>query len=339
MQAWFLTGPGAIELRDVPDPQPGPHEAVVRVEAVGICGSDAECFAGKHPLPNYPRLPGHEFSGAVAAVGSAWEGVPVGTRVAADPAISCGRCYACRQGRHNCCVDVSIAGVHRPGAMAGYTLCRESQLYPMPDAMSFEAAALVETLSIGAQAVHRAGVQAEDRVVILGGGPIGLCALLMARHAGAKVLLSEPLAWRLALAGDLGAEVCVNPAVDSVSDAVQEFTGGYGAHVVVDATGETSAAESSLALVGSAGRVVILTLSEEPIRVRPWQLVRQELTILGSRLTLADLSELLALAASGEAPLERLATHRYPLADAERAFRAACERPEGLVKAVVLPHA
>ncbi len=265
--------------------------------------------------------------------------MPVGTRVAADPAISCGRCYACRQGRHNCCAEVSIAGVHRPGAMAEYTLCRASQLYPMPDAMSFEAAALVETLSIGWQAVHRGGVGRDDRVVILGGGPIGLCTLIVARHAGASVLLSEPLAWRLALGEGMGAEVCVNPAVDSVSDAVQEFTDGYGAHVVVDATGEPSAAESSLALVGSAGRVVILTLSEEPIRVRPWQLVRQELTILGSRLTRADLTELLALTASGEAPLERLATHRYPLGDAERAFRVVCERPEGLVKAVVLPHA
>jgi threonine dehydrogenase-like Zn-dependent dehydrogenase len=161
----------------------------------------------------------------------------------------------------------------------------------------------------------------------------------MARHAGARVLLAEPLAWRLALAEELGAEVCVNPADGSASDAVQEFTGGYGAHVVVDATGERSAAESSLALVGSAGRVVILTLSEEPIHVRPWQLVRQELTILGSRLTTADFGGLVALAASGEAPLERLATHRYPLGDAERAFRAACERPEGLVKALVLPHA
>ncbi len=339
MQACFLTGPGALELRDVPDPQPGPQEAVVRVEAVGICGSDAECFAGKHPLPNYPRLPGHEFSGVVAAVGSAWEGAPAGTRVAVDPAVSCGRCYACRHGRHNCCAEVSIAGVHRPGAMAEYALCRASELYPIPDAMSFEVAALVETLSIGAQAVHRAGVEPDDLVVILGGGPIGLCTLVMARQAGARVLLAEPLTWRLALAEELGAEVCVNPADSSVSDAVQEFTGGYGAHVVVDATGERSAAESSLALVGSAGRVVILTLSEEPIHVRPWQLVRQELTILGSRLTTADYGSLVALAASGEAPLEKLATHRYALADAERAFRAACERPEGLVKVLVLPQA
>ncbi|UCC68858.1 MAG: alcohol dehydrogenase catalytic domain-containing protein, partial [Armatimonadota bacterium] len=98
MKAWFLSGPGELELRAVPDPEPGPNEAVVKVHAVGVCGSDAECFAGKHPLPNYPRLPGHEFSGEVVAAGSAWEGAPIGTRAAVDPALSCGRCYACRQG-------------------------------------------------------------------------------------------------------------------------------------------------------------------------------------------------------------------------------------------------
>jgi len=192
MKACFLTGPGALELREVPDPEAGPNEAIVRVEAVGICGSDAECFAGKHPLSTYPRLPGHEFSGEVLAVGSAWEGAPVGTRVVADPAISCGRCYACQQGRHNCCAEVSIAGVHRPGAMAEYAVCRASQLYPIPDSMSFETGALVESLSIGAQAVLRADVGEGDCVAVLGGGPIGLCSLIMARQAGARVLLSEP---------------------------------------------------------------------------------------------------------------------------------------------------
>ncbi len=339
MKAWFLIGPGELELREVPDPEPGPDEAVVRVEAVGLCGSDAECFAGEHPLPNYPRLPGHEFSGQVLAVGSDWAGAPTGTRVVVDPAISCGRCYACRRGRHNCCAEVSIAGVHRPGAMAEYAVCRASQLYPIPDSMSFETAALVETLSIGAEAVLRAEVAEGDRVAVLGGGPIGLCCLLMARRAGADVLLSEPLFWRLELAENLGAEVCVNPAAYSVCEAVRDFTDGYGAHVVVEATGELSAAESALSLVGSAGRVVILTLSDQAIQVRPWQLVRQELAILGSRLSRADYSDLVALAASGKAPLERLATHRFRMSEAEQAFKAVRERPEGLVKAFVLPQA
>jgi L-iditol 2-dehydrogenase len=223
--------------------------------------------------------------------------------------------------------------------MAEYAVCRASQLYPIPEAMSFETAALVETLSIGAQAVARADVREGDCVAILGGGPIGLCSLIMARQAGARVLVSEPLSWRLTLAEDLGAEVCVNPATYPVPEAVRDFTDGYGAHVVVDATGEISAAESALSLAGPAGRVVILTLADKPMQVRPWQLVRQELTILGSRLSRVDFSDLIGLAASGKAPLERLATHRFEMSAAEGAFRAACERPEGMVKAFVLPQA
>jgi len=337
MKAWFLTGPRQLEIRDTPDPTPGPDEALIRVRAVGICGSDAECFEGKHPLPNYPRLPGHEFAGEVAAVGSAWRGPPVGTRVAVDPALSCGHCYACRHGRHNCCTEVSIAGVHRPGAMAEYAVCSASQLFPIPDEMSFETAAVIETLSIGAQVVHRAEVQEDDRVVVLGAGPIGLSCLMMGRRRGARVLVSEPLCWRLSLAEDLGADRCLNPEVYSLSDAVAEFTDGCGAHVVIEATGEVACAQSAFSLIGQAGRIVILALSEDPVHVQPWQLVRQELTVLGTRLSLADFSELVELAASGRTPIDRLVTHRYPLHEADRAFQDVCARVDGLVKAVVLP--
>jgi len=337
VKAWFLLGPGQLELREVPEPDAEPQAAVVRVRAVCICGSDAECFAGTHPLPNYPRLPGHEFSGEVASVGADWQGAPVGTRVAVDPALACERCYACRRGRHNCCAEVSIAGVHRPGAMAEYVLCRASQLHPIPDSMSYETAAVVETLSIGAQAVRRAEVQPDDRVVVLGAGPIGLCCVLMSRHSQGRVLVSEPLPWRRRLAADFGAEVCVDPHSESLADAVAEFTAGEGANVVIDATGETSAAQSALALVGSAGRVVVLSLSEKPMQVQPWQLVRQELTILGSRLTLSDFGGLIALALSRTAVFEKMITQRYPMEEAEQAFRAVRDRAEGLVKVAILP--
>ena len=332
-----MLGPGQLELREVPDPAPHPDEAIVRVMAAGICGSDAECFAGAHPLPNYPRLPGHEFAGVIESVGPAWGGPPVGTRVAVDPALSCGRCYARRVGRHNCCAGISIAGVHRPGALAEYTVCRSSQVFPIPDDMSFEVGAAVETLSIGAQVVARAEVRQADRAVVLGAGPIGLCYLMMARQAGASVLVSEPLFWRRALARELGAEVVINPADGELSGAVREFTAGSGAHVAVDATGEIAGAEAAVSVVGSAGRVVVLTLVNQPMRIRPWQLVRQELTILGSRLTRADFAELIGLAHSGKTPLEKLVTHRYPLAEAPAAFAEACGKPEGLVKAMVLP--
>jgi len=336
VKAWFLLGPRQLEPREAPEPQPGPDEALVRVGAVGICGSDAEAYTGKHPLPNYPRLPGHEFAGEVVAAGAEWRGVPVGRRVAVDPALSCGVCYPCRQGRRNCCVSVSIAGVHRPGAMTELVVCKAGQLFPIPEEMSFDTAAMVETLSIGAQATRRGNVQDGDQVVILGAGPIGLCCLMMARLRGGRVLVSEPLAWRRQLAEEMGAEACVDPSREPVLEAVNEFTDGGGANVVMDATGELEGAESAFALVGSAGRVVILTLADQPIKVRPWQLVRQELSVVGSRLSVADLGELVNLAALGKAPVDRLVTNRYPFEEAPEAFAAVARREEGVVKAVVV---
>jgi threonine dehydrogenase-like Zn-dependent dehydrogenase len=160
---------------------------------------------------------------------------------------------------------------------------------------------------------------------------------MMARKSGASVLVAERLIWRRELAAQFGAEMVVDPEVDSVAEAVRDFTDGYGAHVVIDATGEIDGSEAALALAGAAGRVVIMTILDEPMQVRPWQLVRQELTILGSRLSLADFGELVTMAALGEAPLAKLVTRRYPFAEAGQAFEAACRRPEGLVKAMVLP--
>jgi L-gulonate 5-dehydrogenase len=221
--------------------------------------------------------------------------------------------------------------------MAEFTTARATQLAPIPDDMSFATAGVVETLSIGAQAVGRANVLEGDRVVVLGAGSIGLCCLLMARRAGAAVLVSEPLPWRRALAAEFGAERITDPADADLADAVRDFSDGYGAHVAIDATGEIEGAEAALAVAGSAARVVVLTLHDKPIRVRPWQLVRQELTLLGSRLSLADFGELVGLAASGDAPIDRLVTHTFPMSEAAAAFAAAAARPTGFVKAVVLP--
>ena len=337
MKTWVLLAPEQLELREVADPEPGAQEAVVRVRAVGVCGSDAECYAGRHPLPNYPRVPGHEFAGEVAATGPAWRGPPVGARVAVDPALSCGSCYACRHGRHNCCTNVSIAGVHRPGAMAEYVVCQASQLHIMPEDMDFETAAVVETLSIGAQAVRRGQVVSGDLVVVLGAGPIGLCCLMMAKQEGAKVLVSEPLAWRRSAAAKLGADVCVDPEGEALAEAVQSFTDGYGAHVVIDASGDLAVAQGSLSLAGAAGRVVILTISATPMELAPWELVRREVTVLGSRLTLSDFGELIGLVRAGATPIGRLVTHRFPMAEADRAHVAACQRDEGVIKTMILP--
>jgi L-gulonate 5-dehydrogenase len=220
--------------------------------------------------------------------------------------------------------------------MTELVVCKAGQLFPIPEEMSFDTAAMVETLSIGAQATRRGNVQDSDQVVILGAGPIGLCCLMMARLRGGRVLVSEPLAWRRQLAEEMGAEACVDPSRESVPQAVNEFTDGGGANVVMDATGELEGAESAFALVGSAGRVVILTLADQPIKVRPWQLVRQELSVLGSRLSVADFGELVNLAASGKAPVDRLVTNRYPFEEAPEAFAAVARREEGLVKAVVV---
>ena len=173
MKAVACLAPGQLSLIDRPEPAlPGPGEALVAVAHVGICGTDYHIFEGKHPYLAYPRVMGHEVSGTVVAVGV---GVAVspGTEVIVNPYIACGICIACRQGKPNCCVTISVLGVHRDGAMCGHILVPAANLYPT-DGLPLRLAAAVEFLAIGAHAVRRSLAGPGRLPLVIGAGPIGL---------------------------------------------------------------------------------------------------------------------------------------------------------------------
>ncbi|MBA2521088.1 MAG: alcohol dehydrogenase catalytic domain-containing protein, partial [Chloroflexia bacterium] len=209
MRAAVTTAPGTIEVRDRAEPAAGPGEALIRVERVGICGSDLHIYHGTSPYVAYPRTQGHEFAGKVVAFGSGYSGpVHVGDRVAVEPLLPCGECYPCRQGRSNCCAKLRVLGAHVDGAMCELIAIPTERLYPTGD-LDPELAALVEPVSIGVQAAARGQIGPEDTVMIFGAGPIGQAALLAATDRGARVMVVDRLASRLALARRLGAEATV----------------------------------------------------------------------------------------------------------------------------------
>jgi len=326
MKVAVTVAPGRIDLIERPEPAPGPGQALIRVERVGICGSDLHLYHGNHPYASYPRTQGHEFSGLVEAYGGAAGPVPIGARVAVEPLLPCGECYPCRQGRGNCCVRLKVLGAHLDGAMTELIAVPTERLYPTGD-LDAETAALVEPVSIGVQAAARGEIGPGDRVMVFGAGPIGQAVVLAAVDRGARVMAVDRLASRLALARRLGAEGTVEVGRDDPAAAAREWTEGDGPSVTVDAVGAPAVIRSCVDLVASAGRVVIIGLSDQEVSLPVIDFTRKELTILGSRNNAGLFGAAVDLVSRRRDLVRSLITHRYPLARAAEAIEFADQHP------------
>jgi len=330
-----IVEPGRIEPVELPTPRPGAGEVLVRVRCVGICGSDVHMFHGTHPFLKPPVVPGHEGSGVAEEVGAGVSRVRVGDRVTIDPTLSCGKCYPCRIGRYNCCTDIRVLGCYVDGLFAEYICLPERNVHKLPGGLSFEQGALAEPLTIGGQACARANVGPEDRVAVIGAGPIGLAVTAVARQRGARVLVFELKAKNREIALAMGAERAVDPAAEDMAQAATQWTGGEGPSVVVEAAGTLETIEAAVELVCAAGRVVILGLAQGKARLPAGMIIKKELDILGSRLAREQFPQVLALMASGELDPRPMITHRWPLKRAQEALEAQTDPAAGVVKSLV----
>jgi L-gulonate 5-dehydrogenase len=336
MRAAVTTAPRQMEVKEVPQPVPGPGEALVRVEMAGICGSDLHFYEGANPYANYPRTQGHEFSGRVVAYGAGSDrAVAIGERVSVEPLIWCGECYPCRRGRPNCCARLKVLGVHTDGAFAEYLAVPARAQYPAGD-LDGELTTLVEPISIGMQVVTRGMVGAEDTVAVFGAGMIGQAVLACAIDRGARVLVVDRVPSRLALARRLGAERVVDATAEDPGQAIADWTSGDGPAVAVDATGAPSVIRMCVDVVAFAGRVVVVGISLQEVSLPIPELTRKELTILGSRNNTGVFGQALDLVRRWGDRLRHLITHRYPLDQAPAAIELALHHPAEAEKVLLI---
>jgi L-gulonate 5-dehydrogenase len=331
----LTTAPGRMEVREAPEPEPDTGQALIRVEAVGLCGSDFHLFLGDHPYARFPQTQGHEFSGVVEAFGPGYEGpLSVGDRVAVEPLIACGDCFACRRGRYNCCASLQVMGAHVPGALTEKVVVAASALYPVGH-LEPVTAALVEPVSIGLQAVTRAGVRAGDAVVVFGAGPIGQAVTLGAADLGARVLVVDRIADRLRLARDLGAEEVVDSGADDPAAAAASWTAGEGAAVVVDATGVPALIRSAFDIVAPSGVIVVVGISDQEVSIPVIEFSRKEVSVLGSRNNAGIFGAAVDLVIRHAERVRRLVTHTFPLAEVPAAIEFAMNNPREAEKVVI----
>jgi len=284
MKSVVIHQPGHIELVDRPVPDaPPPGWVMVEIAHVGLCGTDYHIFSGDQPFLSYPRVIGHELSGRVA---SDAEGFSAGELVVVNPYIACGTCRACRRGKPNCCYNISVLGVHRDGGLAE-RLALPARNLIRAEGLTAEQAATVEFLAIGAHAVRRSELTAEDRVLVVGAGPIGLGTALFARKRGAEVHLLDTGAARLAMMRKNFGFDRIHLLTGDYGPVMAE-TGGDGFDVIFDATGSNRAIENGFALVAHGGTYVLVSVVKGAISFEDAGFHKREMKLLSSRNATAE---------------------------------------------------
>jgi len=336
MKAARLHSPRDVRVDEVPTPQAGPGEVLVRVRTVSICPSDLRLYQDGHAsgvVPDHPMIQGHEFSGDVAALGEGVDSPPVGTRVAVEPSWHCGKCDLCRRGLVNLCRNIVFPSFpQRDGALAEYIACPAFSVYPLPENISYVEGALMEPLGVGLHAVRLASHSPDDRLVFLGAGAVGMCTMLVARAKGAQhIAVVEPLEGRRVWPQEVGAE----PVVGSFQELLDQ---GVEGDVVFECSGESTAVEEAMRLARPAGKVVVVGIPH-PDKVTFDSTVprRKELTVIFARRSRHALAESVELVASGRVDLSRLPTRRFTLEQTAEAMEATAARPGDMLRAVVAP--
>lgn len=301
MRALSLWGAGDARVTEIAEPEETAGELLLRVEIVGLCGTDLNSFRGKNPMVTYPRVLGHEVA---ATVLEGTERVPAGTRVTVSPYTCCGRCAACLQGRVNACRYNETLGVQRDGALTERLRVPEAKVYA--SRLPMRELALVEPLTVGFHAAGRGRVSEADVVAVIGCGGIGLGAIAGAACRGARVIAIDVDDVKLETARAAGATELVHAASGDVKERLRALTDGHGPDVMIEAIGLPETFRMAVEEVGFAGRVVYIGYAKEPVAYETKLFVQKELDILGSRNALPeDFHAVIAMLETGRFPVEQ----------------------------------
>lgn len=234
----IMTKPGTIEFREIEIPKAGEGQVLIRIERIGICGSDIHVYHGEHPFTSYPVTQGHEVAGEVVEVGGAVDGFTVGQKVTIEPQVYCGKCYPCRHGKYNLCEELKVMGFQTTGTASEYFAVDASKVTLLPEEMSFEEGAMIEPLAVAVHAVKQMGDVKGMKVAVLGAGPIGNLVAQAAKGMGAEmVMVTDVSDLRLAKAKECGISVCVNTKDKDFGESMTEAFGPDKADVIYDCAG------------------------------------------------------------------------------------------------------
>jgi len=338
MKAALLTAPYQIGLQEVEKPRLGSYDVLIKVQCVGICGSDLHTYRGTHPFRKPPVILGHEMAGEVAEVAEDVSLFKKGDRVSAEPQTYCHHCPSCYQGNYNLCSNKRILGTTPwPGAFAEYVVIPEDKVYLLPDGLNFEEGAMVEPLAVGIRAAEMAQPRIGDAVLIMGSGTIGLTTLAALKEAGAtRIIATDVEDFNLVKARELGAWTTVNVRRESLEEKVRELTRGEGVDAAVIAVGVPSLIDESLGLVRKKGRVVLVAIFDDKATIDAFKIVSTEAEVVGSWVyTGREFQAAIDLMSQGRIETGSFITHRWPIERVGEALDLVDKRSEDLIKVVL----
>ena len=331
ISAAFYRGDRQFTVETTQASPPAPGEVAVRIAYCGICGTDMHVFHGNMDARvGFERVIGHEMSGTIAAVGDGVGGMAVGQKVVVRPLDHCGDCPACHAGHEHICHNLKFLGLDTDGAMQEIWNVPAHTIHMLPDDIRMDHAALIEPVAVACHDVRLSRLQAGEDALVIGGGPIGVLVAMVARDAGAKMMISEVNPHRLSIAGKLGFDT-INPMETDLAAAIDERTGGKGADVVFEVSGTQPGVDAMTACAATRGRIVMVAIHAQKPEVDMFRFFWRELELVGVRVyEKEDYEKAIAIIAGGGVDADTVITDVSPLSEIQSAFESLDSSPTAL---------
>lgn len=325
--------PGAFVLKEKDAPIRKTNEALLKIKKVGICGTDLHAYAGNQAFFTYPRILGHELASEVIDIGKNKRGITAGDKVVVMPYVSCGKCIACRNGKTNCCTNITVLGVHGDGGMQEQITVPTDILLPA-NHLSDNEMAIVEPLAIGAHAIRRAAIQAGEIIAVVGAGPIGIGIMKLAQIAGAKVIAIDTNEERLTYAKEkIGVDYTIKAGA-AAAEEVSKITNGDLCTAVFDASGNKHALEACPDYMSHGGRFILVGLSKGELTYTHPKVHAKEMTLMCSRnATTEDFEHVISVL--NQFPTESFITHSVDYTEMINHFDSWLDPKTGVIKATI----
>ncbi len=332
MKALVYHGPGDVRLEERHIPSPTEAEVLIKVRAVSICGSDLGAYRLHEVSDRWqpPIVLGHEFSGEIAGLGEGVQHLSIGQPVTVNPMLYCGQCYYCKHGLINLCpnrfsIGTSIGGARHDGGMQEYLTVRASAVIPLSEGVSFEQGALMEPLAVSLGAAGKGDLGEDERVAIIGAGPIGLMILKFLKASGNKqVFVSDIMPNRLEFAKSIGADEVIDGHQDVVA-RVREITDGVGADRIIVAAGVPGVIEQSFQMVRNGGNIVLVALIHQKAQIDLFPIAARQISLMGSYMFTDEIHEVMRLVAQNQVIVDDLITSELRLENGAEAFQDLCK--------------
>ncbi len=338
MKQQVMTAPGALSFRDVPVPEPGPGEVLVRMKRIGVCGSDIHVWHGKHALTPYPVVQGHEVSGVVEKIGASVRGFAAGDPVTIQPQVTCGTCYPCRHGDYHICDNLKVMGFQTTGAGSELFCVDASKLLKLPRGMDLEHGAMIEPAAVAVHALGRAGDVKGKSILVLGAGPIGNLVAQVARGLGAaRVMITDVSEFRLGKARECGIERCVNVGKVDLAAAITQQLGEDKADLILECVGSPATISQAVAVARKGTDIIVVGVFGDKPVVDMGTVQDRELRLIGTLMYREpDWKKAIELVEAGRLKLAPLITDHYDFADYRKAYQYIDAHRETAMKVMIV---